>query len=61
MDSKERIAKALALSTDTKVFEMGTGVAGMIPEIFRKFFTGRKAVVLADVHTFPVLGQIYNR
>ena len=61
MDSKERIAKALALSTETKVFEMGTGVAGMIPEIFRKFFTGRKAVVLADVHTFPVLGEkVYN-
>ena len=29
MDSKARIAKALSLCTDTKVFEMGQGIAGM--------------------------------
>ena len=61
MDSKERIARALALSTDTKVFEMGNGVAEMIPEVFRKCFPGRKAVIIADVHTYPVLGEkVYN-
>ena len=57
MDSKERIAKALSISTDTKVFEMGQGVAEGTPDVFKKCFPGRKAVVLADVHTWPVLGE----
>ena len=57
MDSKERIAKALAISTDTREFEMGMGVAEKAPEIFRKYFPGRKAAILADIHTWPVLGE----
>lgn len=57
MDSKERIAKALSISTDTKVFEMGQGVAACTPDVFAKCFPGRKAVVLADIHTWPVLGE----
>lgn len=57
MNSKERIAKALSISTDTKVFEMGQGVSGRTPEIFNECFPGRKAVILADVHTWPVLGE----
>ena len=57
MDSKERICKALALATDTKVFEMGCGVSDFAPEIFKKWFPGRKAVIVADVNTWPVLGE----
>ena len=57
MDTKERIAKALAVATDTKVFEMGSGVSEMAPQVFRTFFPGRKAVVVADVNTWPVLGE----
>ena len=57
MNSKERIAKALSISTDTKVFEMGQGVSGRTPEIFNECFPGRKAVILADVHTWQVLGE----
>ena len=57
MDSKARIAKALSLCTDTKVFEMGQGIAGMTPDIFKECFPGRKAMIVADVHTWPVLGK----
>lgn len=54
---QERIAYALSISTDTKVFEMGRGYASMTPEVFKKCFPGRKAMVVADVHTWPVLGE----
>lgn len=57
MDSKARIAKALSLCTDTKVFEMGQGIAGRTPEIFKECFPGRKAMIVADVHTWPILGE----
>lgn len=57
MNSKERIAKALSISTDTKVFEMGQGVSARTPEIFNEYFPGRKAVILADIHTWPILGE----
>jgi Glycerol dehydrogenase and related enzymes len=57
MDFKERIEKALQLATDTKVFEMGCGVSAMAPEVFKKWFPGRKAVIVADVNTWPVLGE----
>lgn len=61
MGSKERIAKALAISTDTKVFEMGQGVAAMAPEVFTNCFPGRKAVIVADTNTWRVLGeQVYE-
>lgn len=57
MDSKQRIAKALKVATDTKVFEMGRGVSSLAPEIFKKFFPGCKAKIIADIHTWPVLGE----
>ena len=57
MDNQERILKALAIATDTKVFEMGSGVAGRAPVIFRECFPGKTAMIVADVHTWPVLGE----
>ena len=57
MGSKERIAKALAVSTDTKLFEMGQGTAALAPEVFSRFFPGRKPVVVADLNTWRVLGE----
>ena len=56
MDNQERILKALAIATDTKVFEMGSGVAGRAPVVFRECFPGKTAMIVADVHTWPVLG-----
>ncbi len=62
MNSQERIAKALSISTDTKVFEMGRGVAEKTPEIFKECFPGRKAIIVADINTWPVLGEkVYNQ
>ena len=57
MTSKERIDFALSISTDTKLYLMGGGEYVKAPEAFRRFFPGRKAVILADVHTWPVLGE----
>ena len=57
MDSKQRIANALKVSTDTKLFEMGRGVSSMAPEVFNRFFPGKKAKIIADIHTWPVLGE----
>lgn len=57
MDSKERIAKALQIATDTKVFEMAPGASEMAPGIFKELFPGRKAVIVADINTWPALGE----
>jgi glycerol-1-phosphate dehydrogenase [NAD(P)+] len=57
MDSKARIAKALKIATDTKIFEMGPGVSAMAPEVFQELFPGKKAKVIADINTWPALGE----
>ena len=57
MGSKERIAKALAISTDTKVFEMGHDMSVKAAEVFMTCFPDRKAVVVADTNTWRFLGQ----
>ena len=57
MTSQERIAYALSISSDTKIFEMGRGVSAKAPAIFKDCFPGRKALILADVHTWPALGE----
>lgn len=57
MNSEERIVKALSISTDTKAFEMGQGVYTQASKLFAQYFPGRKAVIVADINTWPVLGQ----
>lgn len=57
MTSKERINFALSISTDTKVFEMGSGAYLKAPSVFRSCFPGASAVIVADVHTWPALGE----
>lgn len=57
MDSKARIAKALKIATDTKIFEMGPGVSAMAPEVFQELFPGKKAKIIADINTWPALGE----
>lgn len=57
MTAEERIRKALAIATDTRVFEMGSGMAGKAPVVFKDCFPGRKAMIVADVHTWPALGE----
>ena len=57
MDYKERISKALSISTDTKLFEMGKCASEKAPAIFKQCFPGRKAVILADKNTWAALGE----
>ena len=57
MESKERIAQALSVSTDTKVFEMGQGIYRIAPDVLKEYFPGRKFVVVADLNTWAVLGE----
>lgn len=57
MGSKERIAAALKVATDTRTFEMGQGVIAMAAEVYEKHFHGRRAVVVADINTWPAAGQ----
>ena len=57
MTSQERIAFALSVATDTRLFEMGRGASAQAPAFFKQFFPGRKALIVADVHTWPALGE----
>ena len=57
MTSQERIAFALSVATDTRLFEMGSGASAQAPAVFKQFFPGRKALIVADVHTWPALGE----
>ena len=56
MNSQERIAAALKVSTDTKAFELGRGNLGMVPVLFNRYFAGRMAIVVADNNTWRVAG-----
>lgn len=55
--NNERIAKALEIATDTKCFEMGSGILGKVPALFEKYFPGRKALVVYDCNTWEAAGQ----
>ena len=57
MNSEERIAKALAVSTDTRAFELGRNNLNKAPELFQRFFEGRKALIVADNNTWRVAGE----
>ena len=56
MTSEERIAAALKVATDTKAFELGQGILGRVPVLFKKYFPGREAIVVADKNTWRVAG-----
>ena len=57
MNSKERIAKALAVATDTRAFELGRGNLSLAPGLFRKYFPGRKALVVSDGPCWRIAGE----
>lgn len=61
MTANDRIAKALALATDTKVFEMGSNILHRAPAIFKEYFGNKRAIVIADKNTRRVAGEeVYN-
>ena len=57
MTAKERIANALRVATDTRIFEMGSGVLPLVPKLFQEHFPERKAVLVADCNTWKVAGE----
>ena len=57
MKREERIQFALSIATDTKQFIMGGGASLKAPEVFKEFFPGKGALVVADIHTWPALGE----
>lgn len=57
MTAKDRITKALSVSTDTKVFEMGYDHLKLAPKFFKEFFSGEKAKIIADCNTWRVAGE----
>ena len=58
MTREERIGYALSLASDTKVFKMGRGAASEAPAIFKECFPGKKALLIADVFTWPAAGEM---
>ena len=57
MNSEERIAKALEVSTDTRAFEMGRDNLCLAPALYKRFFGEHKAVVVADRNTWKAAGE----
>ena len=57
MTTKERIAKALAVATDTKVFVMNSNILSLAPSIFKEQFSDARAIVIADRNTWRVAGE----
>ena len=57
MNSQERIAAALKVATDTRAFELGQGILGKTPILFKQYFPGSKALVVADKNTWKAAGE----
>ena len=57
METKERIANALKVATDTKVFELGQGVLSAVPSVFKELFPNRSSVIVADCNTWQAAGK----
>jgi glycerol-1-phosphate dehydrogenase [NAD(P)+] len=42
---------------ETKVLKIGNNILGTVPDVFRKLFPGKTAVIVADCNTFEVAGR----
>ena len=51
------IEEALERARDTKALEFGVGCMKKVPDMFKKLFPGKKAIVVADNNTFKAAGQ----
>jgi glycerol-1-phosphate dehydrogenase [NAD(P)+] len=57
----ELIRTALREATDTEDVEIGSGALGQVPDVFRRVFGDRAAVVIADANTWRVAGEQVQR
>ena len=51
------IAEALSAARETRCLELGRGVLGRTPEVFRQQFGDKPALLVADTNTFAAAGQ----
>ena len=51
------IAEALRAARETRCLELGKGVLGRTPEVFRRQFGDKPALLVADTNTFAAAGQ----
>lgn len=51
------IEQAISRASDTKAAVIGKGAISKTPEMFRKLFGDKKAIVVADVNTYAVVGK----
>lgn len=51
------LAEALSAASETRCLEIGAGVKSAAPQVFRKQFGDRPAVIIADLNTYRVAGQ----
>jgi len=51
------LSQALAAARETKALEIGEGILGKTPQVFRERFGSAEAVIIADQNTFAVAGQ----
>ena len=58
-NSPERVslAEALSAARETRCLELGHGVLGRTPEVFRQQFGDKPALLVADTNTFAAAGQ----
>jgi glycerol-1-phosphate dehydrogenase [NAD(P)+] len=54
---KLSLAEALSSAQETRALEIGSGILGQTPRVFREQFPKRSAVVVADENTFNAAGQ----
>jgi glycerol-1-phosphate dehydrogenase [NAD(P)+] len=52
------IPEALRAARDTRSLELGRGVLGRTPEVFRQQFGTKPALLVADTNTFAAAGQL---
>ncbi len=51
------IAEALTAARETRCLELGNGVLGRTPEVFRQQFGDKPALLVADTNTFAAAGR----
>ncbi len=57
IDFNARIKDALALASDTKVFQFGEDILKHAPDLFLENFPGKKALIVADGNTWVAAGE----
>lgn len=61
IDFNACIKDALALASDTKVFEFGEDILRLAPQLFNENFPGKSALIVADKNTWAAAGEeVYN-